>query len=317
MENTNSPLVSIGLPVYNGDNFLQEALDSILAQTYEDFELIISNNASTDSTEEICREYAAKDQRIRYYCNEKNLGAARNYNLVFELSQGEYFKWIAHDDLYAPESLERCVQVLNQMPSVVLCYPKTKFIDELGKPIKDYQDNFNLCSSTPHERYKTFLRVAYDWYGFMNPIFGLIRTNVLKQTKLHGSFASSDKILLGELALLGEFYEVPEYLFFRRDHPKRSVLLAPTFKERNLWFDPTYKGKGQMTRWRWLFEHLESINRVPMSWSEKAFCYLYMVDWIRRRRARLAEDLANVAKTFFEDGTKNGLSDHAKTELDK
>ncbi len=77
------PAVSIGLPVYNGDNFLAEAIDSILRQTMEDFELIISDNASTDRTEEICREYAAGDSRIRYYRNESNLGAMANYNLVF------------------------------------------------------------------------------------------------------------------------------------------------------------------------------------------------------------------------------------------
>jgi glycosyltransferase involved in cell wall biosynthesis len=89
------PRVSIGLPVFNGEKYLAEALDSILSQTYRDFKLIISDNASTDRTEQICREYAAKDRRIRYYRNEKNIGAPKNFNRVFELSSGKYFRWDA------------------------------------------------------------------------------------------------------------------------------------------------------------------------------------------------------------------------------
>ncbi|MBD2214537.1 glycosyltransferase family 2 protein [Nostoc linckia FACHB-104] len=97
--------LSIGLPVYNGKKFIRESIDCILNQTFQDFELIISDNASTDNTEKICREYAAKDNRIRYYRNAKNIGCARNFHRAFELSTGEYFKWVAYDDLHAPEYL--------------------------------------------------------------------------------------------------------------------------------------------------------------------------------------------------------------------
>ena len=99
---TDGPRVSIGLPVYNGDNYLAETLDSILAQTFTDFELIISDNGSTDRTEAICRRYAAQDHRVRYVRNPSNLGAARNYKRAFELARGEYFKWNGHDDPLAP-----------------------------------------------------------------------------------------------------------------------------------------------------------------------------------------------------------------------
>ncbi len=126
------PRVSVGLPVYNGENFIKDALDSILAQTFEDFELIISDNASTDGTQQICRQYTSKDQRIRYIRNDGNIGASKNFNQVFELSSGEYFKWIAHDDLCAPEFLERCVEVLDQDPSIVLCFARPKAIDFLN-----------------------------------------------------------------------------------------------------------------------------------------------------------------------------------------
>ena len=108
-----SPRVSIGMPVYNGADHVAKAIQAILSQTFEDFELVISDNASSDGTDQICRRYAALDPRIRYCRNDHNLGAAANYNRVFELARAEYFKWAAHDDLYAPEYLERCVAELD------------------------------------------------------------------------------------------------------------------------------------------------------------------------------------------------------------
>jgi Glycosyltransferases involved in cell wall biogenesis len=154
MVSIQDPKVSIGLPVFNGEKYLREAIDSILAQTFTDFELIISDNASTDRTEEICKEYEAKDPRVRYYRNELNLGAAPNYNRLVELSRGEYFKWACHDDLCAPEFLEKCVEILEQNSPIILCYTRTLIIDENGKPIlDDFGDDLNLQMPKPHERY--------------------------------------------------------------------------------------------------------------------------------------------------------------------
>ena len=129
------PTVSIGLPVYNGGNYIRDVLDSILSN-FNDFELIISDNASTDNTRAICRSYAEKDSRIRYHRNEENLGAAWNFNQVFHLARGKYFQWACHDDVWTSTLLERYVQVLDQMSDVVLCYSKTAYIDEHGKPIR-------------------------------------------------------------------------------------------------------------------------------------------------------------------------------------
>jgi glycosyltransferase involved in cell wall biosynthesis len=126
------PKVSVGMPVFNGDRFIAETIDSILAQTFGDFELIISDNASTDGTEKICRQYADDDGRIRYVRNRENLGAAYNYNQTFHLSSGDYFKWACHDDLLRPEFLERCVEVLDRDPSAVLVYTDWAPIDETG-----------------------------------------------------------------------------------------------------------------------------------------------------------------------------------------
>jgi glycosyltransferase involved in cell wall biosynthesis len=289
------PRASIGMPVYNGERFLKEALDSILAQTFEDFELIISDNASTDRTQEICRVYAAQDRRIRYYRNEQNLGAAWNYNRVFELSTGEYFKWATHDDLCAPEYLERCVEVLDHHPAVVLCYPRTISIDEHGERIGDDFDGLNLRSPRPHERYEHYHN-RFRFYGKCNPILGLMRASILKMTPLIGSYMSSDQILLGELALRGEFYEIPERLFFRRDHPQTSVRANPRSEERAVWFDPSNRGKLQLPAWRWFFEYLSSIKRVPMGWHEKTHCYTQMGRWVLWNWRRLNGEVIIAAK---------------------
>jgi len=290
------PRVSIGLPVFNGENYLEEALDSILAQTYSDFELIISDNASTDRTEEICRAYAARDERIRYFRNETNLGAAKNYNRVFELSSGEYFRWAAHDDLCAPEHLERCVEILDREPDVVLCYPKTSIIDEHGEFVRNYFDDFNFRSLKPHERFRDFFHAT----GLCNPVFGLIRASILERTSLIGSYADSDRVLLGELVLFGQFYEVPEYLFFRREHPQTSVRVNPDLVERAAWFDPKRKGRIQLPRWRWFFGYLLAIKRVRLSWYEKLLCYLQMVKWVRRQWRKLRDDLMIAAKRILK-----------------
>src|SRR3989442_255266 len=144
------PRVSVGMPVYNGERYLAEAVDSLLAQTYEDFELIICDNASTDRTGEIARSYAARDTRVRYARNEKNLGAGGNFRRAVALASGEYFRWAASDDVCAPQSLARCVEVLDQEPAAVLAYPSTRFIDEHGRVTGRSEEHTSELQSRPH-----------------------------------------------------------------------------------------------------------------------------------------------------------------------
>lgn len=284
--------LSIGLPVYNGERFLAEALDSLLAQTFEDFELVISDNASTDGTEEICRAYAAKDNRIRYFRCEQNQGAAWNFNCVFELSRGKYFKWAAHDDLYAPEFVGRCIEILDRQPSIILCYAaEAKIIDEQGRELQHYVDKIDIRSPRPYKRFLNLL----DNLELCHPIFGVIRSDVLKRTPLHGNYVASDVILLTELALRGEFYGIREPLFYRRDHPKRAVRANPTDEEHAVWFDPRNKGKANLITWRRFSEFLSAITRAPIGAYEKACCYYYMARWLRwNRRAMQHEVIAGM-----------------------
>ncbi len=292
----NQPCISIGIPVYNGENFLEKTLDSLLEQTFQDFEIIISDNASTDKTEEICRKYADKYDCIRYYRQEKNLGAAPNYNYVFEVSRGKYFKWAAHDDLCAPTYLERCVAILEDNPSVVLAYPRSIYINEYDQPLEnqDYEsledDPLNLPFLTPNERFQRYqhgMRIS----GVCNPVFGLIRASALKLTPVMGSYISSDMVLLAELALLGQFSEVKEPLFMRRIHMQMSTAANLNYEQRLTWFNSSQKSKLIFRTWRLFFELLASINRVQMNIGEKISCYLEMGKWLYFEKRNLLIEL--------------------------
>jgi glycosyltransferase involved in cell wall biosynthesis len=264
MGTTTTPRVSIGLPVFNGEQFLEAALDSLLQQTYPDFELIISDNASTDRTEAIARAYAAKDQRVFYFRNEENLGAARNYNRVFELSCGEYFKWAAADDLCAPDFLRRCVEILDRYPDVVVCYPQTQIIDGDGRIIENYEHHLQLQSPVARDRFLELVRSLRE----CNAVFGLLRASVLKNTRLIGNYIGSDNCLLAELSLHGKFFEVPEYLFFRRHHPGASSSNKGV-DEQLEFFDPRLKGRIVFPWWRRKVEEFLSIVRAPIGRRDK------------------------------------------------
>mgnify|MGYP001066964312 CR=1 FL=1 len=279
------PRVSIGLPVFNGEKYLEEALDSILAQTYQDFELIISDNASTDHTQQICLDYVTKDSRIRYYRNKQNLGAPRNFNKVFKLSSGEYFKWAAYDDLIAPEYIHKCVNVLNNDPSIVLCHSKTGRIDEQGTLIGNYDDRTlrRVSSWKPHERFGDLISIRNPCWS----IFGVIRTSSLRKTPLHGSYIGADRNLLAEIGLWGRLYEIPQHLFFRRDHDQAYTrrfceqgfaINVAKYDEQFAWW--TKDSWTYFPNWKNFFEFLRSIKRVQLKWTERLLCINEILRWL-------------------------------------
>jgi glycosyltransferase involved in cell wall biosynthesis len=241
--------VAIGLPVYNGANFLAAAIESILAQSYTDFDLLISDNASTDETEEICRDYAKRDRRIRYIRQPKNVGAAGNHNLLVRMTDSPYFKWAAHDDLLAPGFLAACVDVLDRDPSVVLASPASMLIDEVGRPLTYSAEqggmidrsgvcwpvmpekNDGLMASDPTQRFEAVMRNMV----MCVEIFGLMRRSALLRTGLQGPFSGADKVLLAQMSLLGRFWLGPETLFLRRCHAQQfSAALNGPY--RAMWF---------------------------------------------------------------------------------
>ncbi len=208
------PCVSIGLPVYNGEEYLRVALDSLLEQTYPDFEVIVSDNASDDATESICRDYVARDPRLRYSRLETNQGVVVNSNRVFEMARGRYFRWASHDDFTAKDHLGLCVRALERNPDAVLSYTWTATVDAAGNVLQEDPETEGLDSSSIAERYVTYL----DKCGWCNFPYGLIRSAALQRTRLFRDHIGSDHDLMLELLLQGPFAPVPEFKFFRRMH---------------------------------------------------------------------------------------------------
>ena len=257
------PLVSIGMPVYNSERFLTEALDSLVAQTFTDFELVISDNASTDGTEEICRACAARDRRIRYMRNEMNVGVYRNFNRVFQASSGEYFKWASADDVCHRDLIVRCLEVLDRDPTVVLVYPKTIFIDETGSPLGWKDPGWDLQSDAAHERMR-YVIYAGHW---VNTFYGLIRADVLKKTRLFPSYNSGDYRLIGELSLHGKFVETHEYLFSRRIH--RGASSQNPAVEWQTKYTTGRSGPPGLPSWHLCFDHLITVLRSQLRFKQK------------------------------------------------
>lgn len=215
---TAPPRLSIGLPVFNGELYLEAAIQSVLDSTYQDWELIVSDNASTDRTVEIVEAAAIRDPRIRLDRNPINIGALANFNRVFALSRGEYFKWLAYDDICGPDLLTRCIDVLDRDESIVLCSGRFREIDQFGEEIREQPYALNLDSQSPHKRLRELMRTDRG-----HPIlYGVIRAHALRQTGLMAPYHGSDRALLAQLTLLGRLWEIPELLWSSRDHPARS-----------------------------------------------------------------------------------------------
>jgi len=240
------------MPVYNAEQYLDRAFDSILAQTFEDFELVISDNASTDATEEMCRAYAQRDDRIRYFRNRENRGVIRNFNSVFRLSKGQYFKWAASDDVCGEDYLLRAVQILDHDTSVVLVWARTVGIDERGdrvplpSEVSDLNSPHSVFSPDPVVRLRRLLRNMW-WVD--GPFYGVMRAEALARTRwLHPPHPSGDQILLTELSLKGRFYEIPDEMFFTRVHPRKTSRQHSTLRERATILADEPLGNGPLER---------------------------------------------------------------------
>ena len=232
------PKLSIGIPVFNGQEFLPELLDSLLAQTFRDFEILICDNASSDRTPQICCEYERHDSRIHYIRNERNLGAIANFNRVFELSTAPLFKWAAHDDLYHEAYLDACVRLLEENPDIILAHTGTAFIDEKSEILPFEQETGSFIDPKTGRRYwadvpsigDTPVAINRFWQVLTRArwgthMFGVVRREILQQTSLLPNFAGSDRAMLAELALLGRFRCANERLFLKRFHANVSWAL--------------------------------------------------------------------------------------------
>lgn len=264
MSSTSTPRVSVGIPVFNGEPFIRQTLDSIVGQTFEDLEIIISDNASTDGTQPICEEYARKDARIRYVRNRENIGLAKNFQRVVELARAEYFKLANADDLCGPDLVFRCVQVLDRDPTIVLCYGKTTLIDGAGRTLREYEDGLDLRSPSVTERF----RLALERVRLVNVLQGVMRAQALRRTALLDTYVGADMVLVVELALCGRFYELPERLFQRRIHAGAFSSQASEESQLGMW-EPGARRSTDLYFWRHYGGYLRAIARAPLAVTTK------------------------------------------------
>jgi glycosyltransferase involved in cell wall biosynthesis len=295
--NGSKPKVTIAIPVFNGDNYLAETLDSVFTQTFQKFEVVIADNGSTDGTERICQDYAAKDMRIHYYRSDVNLGVTWNYKRVVGFSSGEYLMYLAHDDKLAPSFLEQCVAVLDTHPDVVLCYPKAIEIDTQGNALYKKEQFLEADSPRPHKRFRQLIRMDHN----CETQFGLIRADVLKKTVIFAPIPDGERIMLAELSLYGKYYRVSDYLFLHREHPDRTLNVYPTrFDRLHLYLEPHQAGKLILPHFAEFFEYLRCIRRAPLKFAERLACYGEMLRWLKDNCRRLEGDVRYVLKRFVK-----------------
>jgi glycosyltransferase involved in cell wall biosynthesis len=277
-----APRLSIGLPVYNGEEYLAESLDALLGQTYTDFELVISDNASTDGTADICRRYEKEDPRVRYFRQPRNVGLAPNHNFVAEKARGELFKWASNDDLYARDLVERCVDALDKYPHVVLAHSWTAKVDGSGNVTDAYKYPLSTASPQAPERFRSLL---FDSGG--DDDYGVMRIDVLRRTAMKASYHHADHTIVAEIALHGPFYQVPDWLYFRRDHPDRAERACPTMRSRCVNMDPRRASRLRHPAVRlygeYVWGYIAAIRRAPLSPADRRECYRYLAQWFASR----------------------------------
>lgn len=258
-----NPLISIGMPVYNEELYIEASVNSILAQKYDPIELIVSDNASTDNTEQICLDLAKRDKRIKYVRNHANLGAIANFCKVFDYAKGEYFMFAGGHDLWSPNVVTRCLETLQANPSTVLAFPTTAWIDDVNRPI---------TRETPYYDTRGFdvvSRHLFVLWGPMNPVYGLIRTDALKKTRLHLQMIGGDLIILTELSFMGSFACVQDAVWYRRMKEREESRQEKIKRYKNTLFSASGILSKPMSHLKIPFELFKSIHKAKIGFIDK------------------------------------------------
>ncbi|AXI55432.1 hypothetical protein SuNHUV7_27560 (plasmid) [Pseudoseohaeicola sp. NH-UV-7] len=312
-ENTSlsEPIVSLGLPVFNGENYLAQTLDSILAQSFKDFELIISDNASTDATQSICENYARKDDRIRYIRQSKNLGAAANYDFTFHEATGELFKWCAHDDILGHDFLRYCVAHLNEHPENVGALPQdVRKIDPTGKTLSHVTiDFFSSDDVSDAKRFALFVPRSRQIH--CAPFFALFRRKALACTNLHGNYLSSDRVLIAEMLLHGGIALLKSSDFSFRVHDQQYSQRMSAGQDFCIdWIDPKKSGRRVMKHCRYVVEFARSVNRAGLPLRDRMVCYGGVARLFWSTRRPIAKELLF---PFYRNGNRTKLHTHIRS----
>jgi hypothetical protein len=262
-------LVTIGMPAYNGGRYLAKSLDSLLNQDYPNWELVISDDCSTDETESIAGEYALKDKRIRYVRQETNLGEMANFNFTLRQAQGPYFMWAADHDLWDPTFISRCVAGLEADPSAVLAYPQCFLIDENGAAIEEMDDQIDVGQASALARYKHLI-----WrLVICNMVYGVARREAMVATGGYLDVLAPDRLVLARLAIQGPIVRVGGHLFLRRRN--RPPETADEQRTRQLGdLNPSKAGERAVMPAPRLYRvlrdrHIRAINESSLSFAQK------------------------------------------------
>lgn len=248
------PTLSIGMPVYNGEEFLEGTFASLLGQTFDDFELIVSDNASTDGTARICRDFASRDSRIRYIRQPKNAGAVPNWNLLPREARGRFFKWASANDYYDPEFLAVCMDAMRKRTDVVLAYTRTKLVHDDGTFIENDPTDLEVLDRRPEDRFITLVEHG----GRNNSMAGVVRRDALLQTGLIRLYPRGDKVMLAELAAAGKFWLSEKPLFYRRMGPASSATHFGEPEKLQEYLDPTRSDGLSLDHWKQQLDLLRS-----------------------------------------------------------
>lgn len=287
------PKVSIGLPVYNGANYLDEAIASVVAQTENDWELIIGDNASDDITPDIASTWAKRDDRIRYLRHPENRGAAFNYNSVLEGAVGSYLKWMAHDDLCGPGFLSVCTPYLDSDPSIAMAYPSPVDIDAHGAVLGPRDAGLDFGQDQPCQRFRATTNQAHAVLA----VFGVFRRELFDAGVRHGDYPGADRVLLMEMAMFGRIVEVPDQEYFHREHDERysQRFKNATFEEQAEWFRTGGSANRQIPHLLRARGYASAILRSPITLRQQLCCFAHLAKWTASMRRRLWDDIRSLS----------------------
>ncbi|HKE92693.1 MAG TPA: glycosyltransferase [Povalibacter sp.] len=286
--------VIIGLPVYNGQKYVGPAIESHLAQSFTDFELVISDNGSTDATPEICAGYASRDKRVTYLRSPVNRGILWNHRRVMEAitSPRQYFRWAGGDDILEPDLLEAMVNVLDSRPEVEAVMPNTRNIDSEGVIIGSMDRALDLQSPDVFERAHKILVANYQHVV----AYGLLRAATLKQMRTQPDYVGWDPVFIWELALRGQIVQLTGPALLRRFHPG-SISRVKTVKEMRKWVEPNARGAGMsFPNWTWAYERTRALWACPLPTRERLRIGKFLARYTLWQRQFLVRDVTQAAR---------------------
>lgn len=269
------PRVSFAIPVRNGEPFLNQALDSVCAQEYDDFEVVVCDNASTDGTPDVVRRFSERDPRVRYVRNAEDIGQIENFNRVFELSRGDFIRWMGADDRLEPDYAGKCVSALDARPDAVGVTTQWRYIDDTGQVEFLDVPGPRVDASTPARRLRLTLKLLQSHELLFDPIYSLLRRDALARTGMLPVSRWTDRILAVELSLLGPFCHLDDCLSTRRKARESRKLRLSRYHE-NL------AGELQEHRWMLYREFANIVRRAPLAGRQKCSCWgAVLAYWLR------------------------------------